>query len=323
MRALSLFSGIGGIDLALEDYATTVGYVEINKYAQSVLLSRMVDGSINTAPIHRDITRLDGRKLRGHVELIFGGFPCQDISVAGRGEGLDGERSGLFFEICRLIKEIQPVFIFLENVPAIRTRGLDVVLKELAALGYDCRWTVISAASVGAPHKRERWFLLAHANSKHLRNTKESKFTSEAITRNNGKKKLMGDSKHNGHTSTEITRSNGKDDGEESKRAISPIEPERTSEHRNVSKNFSNVGNAVCIGSQRSRESIESKRSKEISNGEANRFKYASKPDFWATEPDVGRVANGVQFRMERLKCLGNACVPLQGKKAFERLIGI
>ena len=273
MRALSLFSGIGGIDLALEDYATTVGYVEINKYAQSVLLSRMVDGSINTAPIHRDITRLDGRKLRGHVELIFGGFPCQDISVAGRGEGLDGERSGLFFEICRLIKEIQPVFIFLENVPAIRTRGLDVVLKELAALGYDCRWTVISASSVGACHKRDRWFLLAHANSKPLRNTKESKFTSEAITRNNGKKKLM--------------------------------------------------GNAVCIGSQRSRESIESKRSKEISNGEADWTKYASKPDFWATEPDVGRVANGVQFRMERLKCLGNACVPLQGKKAFERLIGI
>lgn len=87
----------------------------------------------------------------------------QDISVAGRGEGLEGKRSGLFFEIARLVEEISPRFVFLENVPAIRTRGGETVVKTLAALGYDCRWTTLSAASVGANHKRERWFLLANA----------------------------------------------------------------------------------------------------------------------------------------------------------------
>jgi DNA (cytosine-5)-methyltransferase 1 len=264
MRALSLFSGIGGIDLALEDYATTVGYVEINKYAQSVLLSRMVDGSINTAPIHRDITRLDGRKLRGHVELIFGGFPCQDISVAGNGAGLDGKRSGLFFEICRLIKEIKPVFIFLENVPAIRTRGLDVVLKELTALGYDCRWTVVSASSVGACHKRDRWFLLAHANGLRLRQQHESELNKQKI-------------------------------------GIDAIGIK---------------GNATNTNSKR----LEGFRSS-IRDGK----KLTEPCSFggWKSEPTTRGRDHGVQFRMERLKCLGNSVVPLQVKKAFERLIGI
>lgn len=264
MRALSLFSGIGGIDLALEDYATTVGYVEINKYAQSVLLSRMVDGSINTAPIHRDITRLDGTKLRGHVDFIFCGFPCQDISVAGRGEGLDGERSGLFFEICRLIKEIQPVFIFLENVPAIRTRGLDVVLKELTALGYDCRWTVISASSVGACHKRDRWFLLAHSNGLRLRKQHESQLDEQKI---------------------------GLD-------AIST------------------KGNATNTNSKR----LEGFRS---SIRDGTKFPKPCSFGGWKSEPTTRGRAHGVQFRMERLRCLGNSVVPLQAKTAFERLIGI
>jgi DNA (cytosine-5)-methyltransferase 1 len=102
--------------------------------------------------------------MLSRLDIIFGGFPCQDISVAGLGKGLDGERSGLFFEIVRLIRECNPRFVFLENVPAIRTRGAERVVKELASLGYDCRWTTLSAASVGAPHKRERWFLLAHSN---------------------------------------------------------------------------------------------------------------------------------------------------------------
>src|SRR5690606_17491199 len=95
--------------------------------------------------------------------IIYGGFPCQDINVAGRGKGLEGERSGLFFEIMRLAKEIQPKFLFLENVPAITRRGGWECVHAISALGYDCRWCVISAASVGALHKRERWFLLANS----------------------------------------------------------------------------------------------------------------------------------------------------------------
>ena len=164
INGLDLFSGIGGISHAIKNWVKPVAYCENNRYAQAVLLSRMRDGSIASAPIWDDVTTLSKSVLPRGIDIIFGGFPCQDISVAGSGVGLEGKRSGLFFEIMRLVDEIHPTFVFLENVPAIRTRGLSRVLIEFTARGYDCRWTVLSAAEVGAPHLRERWFLLAHAN---------------------------------------------------------------------------------------------------------------------------------------------------------------
>lgn len=164
MKALSLFTGYGGIDLALQDYiGEVVAYVEIEEYAQKIIAYRMADGLIPRAPILADVKNVEGQI--GDCDIIYGGFPCQDISVAGNGKGLAGERSGLFYEIIRLTKEIRPAFVFLENVPAIRTRGLEQVIKEFTEVGYDCRWTCLSAASVGANHKRERWFLLANSNS--------------------------------------------------------------------------------------------------------------------------------------------------------------
>jgi DNA (cytosine-5)-methyltransferase 1 len=131
---------------------------------------------LDMAPIWDDITTLTASELLScDIDIIYGGFPCQDISVAGTGKGLDSERSGLYFEIYRLAKETKPKFIFLENVPAIRTRGLDKVVNSLTDLGYDCRWTVVSAAEVGAVHIRKRWFLLAYANSKRLREEQRQK----------------------------------------------------------------------------------------------------------------------------------------------------
>ena len=165
MNGLSLFSGIGGIDVALSEYVRSIAYCEIDPYCQKVLLSRMADESLNNSPIWDDITTVQGGQFRGLVDIIFGGFPCQDISIAGNGKGLAGERSGLFYEIVRLCREIKPRFLFLENVPAITTRGGAEVGRSIAAMGYDCRWCIISAASVGAMHRRERWFLLAHSNS--------------------------------------------------------------------------------------------------------------------------------------------------------------
>jgi len=164
LNGLDLFSGIGGISLALKCYVRTVAYCEIDRYCQAVLLSRMSERKIDQAPIWDDITTLSKEELRDfpRIDIITGGFPCQDISVAGSGKGLEGKRSGLFFEIVRLVKEIEPSFVFLENVPAIRTRGLLRVADEFTKMGYDCRWTCLSASSVGAPHKRERWFFLAH-----------------------------------------------------------------------------------------------------------------------------------------------------------------
>ena len=177
LNGISLFSGYAGIDLALRDYVRPIIYCEIEKYAQGILISRMDDESIPFAPIWNDVTTLDGTKFRGLVDVIYGGFPCQDISVAGKGAGLDGERSGLFKEIIRLCKEASPQFIFLENVPAIRTRGSVQVQEALASIGYDSRWFTLSASEVGANHKRERWFCLA-TNTKSINdrssNTRES-----------------------------------------------------------------------------------------------------------------------------------------------------
>lgn len=173
---LDLFSGIGGIALALSPWVKPVAYCEIDPYCQSVLLSRMSQGHLPQAPIWDDVRTFPvlGRSVfehEGHLyecpgfEIITAGFPCQDVSTAGTGKGLEGERSKLFFEVIRLANQVKPTFVFLENVPAITRRGGLQVVKSLTSLGYDCRWCVISAASVGAPHRRERWFLLAHTYS--------------------------------------------------------------------------------------------------------------------------------------------------------------
>jgi DNA (cytosine-5)-methyltransferase 1 len=167
LNGLSLFSGIGGIDIALAPWVRPVAYCENNRYAQCVLLSRMAERRLPVAPICDDVRTLRGFSLPD-IDIIYGGFPCQDISVAGTGAGLGGERSGLVSHVFRLARECRPHFIFLENVPALSVRGLDRVLLELHALGYDARWTVVSAAEVGAVHIRERWFLLAHANGLRL-----------------------------------------------------------------------------------------------------------------------------------------------------------
>lgn len=165
INGLDLFSGIGGISLALSPWVRTVCYVEIDRYCQAVLMSRMRSGDLEHAPIWDDIQTFDPGPWIGKVDIVSGGFPCQDISTAGKGAGLEGKRSGLFFEIVRLSSIIQPAFIFLENVPAILTRGGGTVISEIASLGYDTRWGILSAYDVGAPHLRERFWLLAHANN--------------------------------------------------------------------------------------------------------------------------------------------------------------
>ena len=175
LNGLDLFSGYGGITLALSKWVRPIAYCEIDRYAQGILLSRISDNKLPNAPIWDDVRTLDGRVFRGAVDIVYGGFPCQDISSAGFKKGLDGKRSALFFEIMRLADEIKPTFIFLENVQGIRKRGLNQVGFELAHRGYDCRWTIISASEVGALHLRRRWFLLAYSD------------------RNDGKKKFMAD----------------------------------------------------------------------------------------------------------------------------------
>ena len=167
LNGLDLFSGIGGIGQALSPWVKTVAYCEAERYAQAVLLSRMARGEIDAGPIWDDVRTLEGEMLPKGIDIIFGGFPCQDVSVAGVGKGLgEGTRSGLFREIVRLAGELRPSFVFLENVAAITIRGGGDVVSAFAQLGYECRWITLAASEIGASHGRNRWWMLAHATSK-------------------------------------------------------------------------------------------------------------------------------------------------------------
>jgi DNA (cytosine-5)-methyltransferase 1 len=143
----------------------TICAVELNPHCQRVLLTRQRDGLLPRFPIWDDVRTFDGNPWRGHVDVISGGFPCQDISSAGRGAGIDGSRSGLWSEFARIIGEVRPAWVLIENSPHLRTKGLVRVLKNLAELGYDARWDVLGAAHVGAPHLRRRMWIVAHANN--------------------------------------------------------------------------------------------------------------------------------------------------------------
>lgn len=139
--------------------------VELDPFARSVLLARQDDGQLPAFPVWDDVTTFDAHPWRGLVDVVSGGFPCTDISVAGRGAGIDGEHSGLWAHMARVIRDVRPRFVFVENSPALVTRGLGRVLGDLAALGYDAEWGVLGAGDVGANHRRERIWIVAHAHS--------------------------------------------------------------------------------------------------------------------------------------------------------------
>lgn len=165
LNGLDLFSGIGGLSLALSEWVSPIAYCEIDPYCQGVLHSNISNNRLSRAPIWDDIRTLGINKIGNiPIDIIYGGFPCQDISIGGTQKGLEGQRSGLFFEMLRLAQEIRPQFIFIENVPGITTNDGVRVVKEIAEAGYDCRWCIISADKF-VDQKRHRWFLLAQSCS--------------------------------------------------------------------------------------------------------------------------------------------------------------
>jgi DNA (cytosine-5)-methyltransferase 1 len=166
MKALSLFSGIGGLDLAAEAAGIrTVAFCERDPYCRRVLANHWPE-----VLCFDDVTTLTGEQVLrqcGQIDLIHGGFPCQDVSIAGRRAGLAGARSGLWGQFARLIRELQPRWVMAENVPGLLSvdsgGGFGTVLRDLAALGYDAAWGVWGACDVGAPHRRERVFVVGYA----------------------------------------------------------------------------------------------------------------------------------------------------------------
>lgn len=291
LNGLDLFSGIGGLAISLKKWVRPIAYCELDPYCQSVLLNQMELQTIPSAPIWDDIRTLCPFQFSEDcIDIIFGGFPCQDISVAGRGKGLEGERSGLFFEIVRLAKEIKPKFIFLENVPAITIRGGITVVRTLAEMGYDCRWCVISAASVGAPHLRERWFLLAYA--KHFRSSR--------LQERGSTEKSFSDAQE------------GKNLSEQSK---GMDQSEYVAECPSSNSSSVRFDERSGEGIRSEGESIEYEKSCDDSDKVLN---------FWEEiESPVCGVDDAIPHRAHRIKALGNAVVPCQAEKAFKILMGL
>jgi DNA (cytosine-5)-methyltransferase 1 len=237
MNELALFAGAGGGILGGHLLGwRTVCAVERDAYAAQILAQRQNDGLLPPFPIWSDVCSFDGRPWRGLVDVVSGGFPCQDIAVCGPGAGIEGARSGLWKHMGRIIDEVRPRFAWLENSPMLLSRGLALVLGDLAQMGYDTQWCCVSAAECGAPHRRDRIWILANTRGEHGKGI----FT--------------------GIPDSQIW--------------TGPI-----------------TGQAGSCG-----------------NGAA----------WWATEPGMGRVADGVAHRVDRLKALGNGQVPAVVRAAYD-----
>lgn len=166
MNELALFAGAGGGILGGHLLGwRTVCAVEYAAYPASVLLARQNDGILPPFPIWDDVRDFDGKPWRGIVDVVSGGFPCQDISSAGKGAGIEGTRSGLWREMARIIGEVRPRFVFVENSPLLVSRGLAVVISDLASLGYDARWMCLSAGECGANHERDRLWIVGEVSN--------------------------------------------------------------------------------------------------------------------------------------------------------------
>jgi DNA (cytosine-5)-methyltransferase 1 len=268
MNELALFAGAGGGILGGKLLGwRTVCAVEWEPYAASVLAARQNDGIFPPFPIWDDVQTFDGKPWAGIVDVVSGGFPCQDISAAGKGDGLDGQRSGMWKHMARVVSEVRPRFVFVENSPMLTTRGGTRVIADLTALGYDCKWTVMGAADVGANHQRDRMWIVGR--------------------------------QHNGISHTQHHRPGW--------RKQQPQSIKKKNRELADSKNGWNVWRHRFMGTV--------KQEYDYRRGSADGSRQ-----WWQAEPDVGRVADGVAARVDRLKAIGNGQVPLCAATAWRLL---
>jgi DNA (cytosine-5)-methyltransferase 1 len=190
VNELALFAGAGGGILGGKLLGwKTVCAVEYDAYAASVLVARQNDGCLEPFPVWDDVRTFDGKPWRGIVDVVSGGFPCTDISAAGKGAGITGNQSGLWSEMARIIGQVRPQYVFVENSPLLVKRGLALVLSDLAEMGYDARWGIVGARHVGAPHRRDRTWVAGHSDSarlERLRHTISAAFSPETFAANIG-----------------------------------------------------------------------------------------------------------------------------------------
>ena len=279
MNELALFAGAGGGILGGKLLGwRTVCAVEWEPYPASVLCARQNDGLLPPFPIWDDIQTFDGNPWRGIVDVVSGGFPCTDISAAGKGAGIDGEASGMWREMARIIHEVRPRYVFVENSPMLTSRGLGRVLGDLASMGFDARWGVLGAADVGANHQRDRIWIVAKSNGKPI--------TPPQVDNPNGTHEQRNER-------TERTQPKH-------------ANPDGASELANT-ENSGDVWRNWLMGFAQE----EHNHPRGQSNG---------RREWWQAEPDVGRVADGVAARMDRLKAIGNGQVPLCAATAWRIL---
>ena len=317
MNELALFAGAGGGILGGKLLGwKTVCAVEWEPYPASVLCARQNDGLLPPFPIWDDVQTFDGKPWRGIVDVVSGGFPCQDISAAGKGAGIDGERSGMWGEMARIICEVRPRYVFVENSPMLTSRGLGRVLGNLASMGFDARWGVLGAADIGANHKRDRIWICAkwrgqvsHAQHDRIRRWEQQQKSSQKKTNMADTNCFEGRSMEIGRSSIDGSKKCG------NIRGILVIDSgDKQKEKREI------LANTSSIGQQRSREHKSSISTKKSCERQTDYAQSIGRPEFWAIEPDVGRVANGVAARMDRLKAIGNGQVPLCAATAWRIL---
>ena len=279
-----MFSGGGLGDYGLELAGMTIiAQVELDDYCQKILKLRWPD-----VPKWTDIKNVTGKEIVercGAVDLIAGGFPCQDISQANstNTKGIEGARSGLWKEMFRIICDIRPCYVFVENVAALLYRGLGVILGDLAEGRYDAEWDCIPASAFGANHQRDRIWIVAYDNSQRFK----ERWISESIQKKLNSSKRFGKMLANSESMGRSTRA---------------YEPERSRNggSSNQSYNSGEIGNS-------SSERFQDRPTKTVFRSEENQeFKRSN---WWAIEPNVGRVAHGVSKRVDRLKLLGNGQV--------------
>ncbi|WP_186252232.1 DNA cytosine methyltransferase [Burkholderia gladioli] len=304
MNELAIFAGAGGGILGGKLLGwRTVCAVERDAYAAQVLAQRQNDRILEPFPIWSDVESFDGTPWRGIVDVVSGGFPCQDISGAGRGAGIDGKRSGLWFHMARIVREVRPRFVLVENSPMLTSRGLGRVLGDLAAMGFDAEWGVVSAADTGAPHLRERIWIVADAGRRRCDRTQGREVEQPRRAEAERGSEVIPDAvrhrrRQRADQQEPDTRScgapNAGDDG--------PQESMADADGRQFSFQRT-TGRMGWISVERNDAFA----------------RYYPGVD-WPAEPGLGRVANGVAHRVDRVKALGNGQVPRVAATAFTLL---
>jgi DNA (cytosine-5)-methyltransferase 1 len=349
MNELALFAGAGGGILGGHLLGwRTVCAVEWEAYPASVLVARQNDKILPPFPIWDDVQTFDGKPWRGIVDVVSGGFPCQDISAAGGGAGITGARSSMWKQMARIIGEVQPRYAFVENSPMLTTRGLGVVIGDLSEMGYDTEWGVLGANDVGANHKRDRIWILAYTNSKSNAERRFDSAISEisrqrSIDQGGGRRNVDGisESSKNEEMDTKqrdilsYTEHNRVGWGEQQsestqetdgRHSIGELADTNLCGHiHGQTKIQPTIGELNALGEFRSSssnvaDSIEFGAQRKSTN-ERQTSKWINSHDWWSVEPNLGRVAHGVASRVDRLKAIGNGQVPLCAATAWTILM--